>query len=320
MESGSLPAHPPAATRTSTIMLRTFLLRSLTMKGFLALMTAGCAAAAASASADNGFQNHFNGSRSTPEMNSAAMSSSGEDSAAENELLKMANKSREAAGAPPLRMDDSLLEAARAHAQQMIISERLEHQYAGEPALLQRIARGGPLKMDYAGENLACASDSSTANNALMHSPPHRKNLLDPGFNVAGIVAIRSRGKLYVVQDFAHEIRSYSAHEGDKVVGQAVAAMRQQAGLSELKQVTPPKLNEAACSLSRESHPNAHLLATAYNNLQVIAYTQSQPEILPDVAVRWLRDPSVRQFAVGACYARNATYPNGTYWVAILLY
>ena len=290
---------------------------------FVALSTAGCAGAAASpsqpAAAESEFQNH-SGSQPAPKKNSAATSSSGEDSGAENDLLQMANKSRQATGAPALRMDETLRQAARAHAQLMITRDRLEHQYSGEPELLQRIALGGPLKMDYAGENLAYASDSSAANDALMHSPPHRHNLLDPGFNVAGIVAVWNRGKLYVVQDFAHEIRSYSAHEGDKVVGQAVAAMRQQAGLSELKQVTPPKLNEAACSLSRESRPNAHLLATAYNNLQVIAYTQSQPEILPDVAVRWLRDPSVRQFAVGACYARNATYPNGTYWVAILLY
>ena len=30
--------------------------------------------------------------------------------------------------------------------------------------------------------------------------------------------------------------------------------------------------------------------------------------------------PGVGHFAVGACYARNATYPTGTYWIAILLY
>jgi hypothetical protein len=40
-----------------------------------------------------------------------------------------------------------------------------------------------------------------------MRSAPHRKNLLDRGFNVAGIAAIWSKGRLYVVQDFAHEVR-----------------------------------------------------------------------------------------------------------------
>jgi len=123
-----------------------------------------------------------------------------------------------------------------------------------------------------------------------------------------------------VVQDFAHEVPSYSARESGKLVGRAVDDMRQQAGLPELGHLTPPNLDESACSLARENRPNAHLLATAYDNRKIITYTQSRPEVLPQGALRLLRDPGVRQFAVGACYARNAAYPTGTYWVAILLY
>lgn len=246
--------------------------------------------------------------------------SAGEDPAVEIELLKLANKSREQAGAPPLHMDETLRRAARQHAQLMITRDRLDHQYAGEPELMHRIATAGPLKMDYAGENLASANGAASAHEGLMHSPPHRHNLLDSGFDVAGIAAFWSRGQLYVVQDFAREVHSYSAHESDKLVSRAVAAIRQQAGLSQLKQLAPPKLDEAACSLSQGSRPDAHLISAAYSNLQVIAYTQSRPEVLPPVAVQRLSNPGVQQFAVGACYSRNATYPNGTYWIAILLH
>ena len=255
-----------------------------------------------------------------PHSNSAAGAYSGEDSAAENELLEAANQRRELAGVPPLRMEESLREAARAHARRMISSERLEHQVSGEPTLLQRIAQVSPLKMDRAGENLAYATCAPSANEVLMRSAPHRQNLLDRGFNVAGVAAIWSKGRLYVVQDFAHEVPSYSAQQSEKLVGRAVDEMRQQAGLPELVQLTPPHLDEAACSLARENRPNARLLATAYDNRKIITYTQSRPEILPQGALRLLRDPGVRQFAVGACYARNAAYPTGMYWVAILLY
>jgi uncharacterized protein YkwD len=256
----------------------------------------------------------------TPHSNSAAESSSGEDSAAENELLEAANKSRELAGVPPLRVEESLREAARAHAQRMVASGRLEHQLSGERSLLERIADVSTLKMDRAGENIANATCAPGANEALMRSAPHRQNLLDSGFNVAGIAAIWSKGRLYVVQDFAHEVPSYSAEQSGRLVGRAVDEMRQQAGLSKLVQLKPPNLDETACSLARENHPNAHLLAIAYDNRKIVAYTQSRPEILPPSALRLLRDPGVRQFAVGACYARNAAYPTGTYWVAILLY
>ncbi len=268
--------------------------------------------------------NDIHSKQPNPHSNSAAGSSSGEDSAAENELLEAANKSREQARVPRLRMDESLREAARAHARRMVDSNRLDHQFSGEPSLLERIAQVSPLKgalkIDRAGENLAYATCAPGANEALMRSAPHRQNLLDRGFNVAGVAAIWSKGKLYVVQDFAHEVPSYSAHESDKLVGRAVDEMRQQAGLPELVQVTPPNLDEAACSLAKESRPNAHLLATAYDNRKIVAYTESRPEVLPQGALQLLRDASVRQFAVGACYARNAAYPTGTYWVAILLY
>lgn len=250
----------------------------------------------------------------------AGRPSSTEDFGAENELLKLANQSRELAGALPLRMEESLRDAALQHARQMIANDRLEHQYSGEPALLQRIAKGSSLRMDRAGENLALASCAPGAHEVLMHSPPHRQNLIDSGFNVAGFAAIWSKGKLYVVQDFAHEVRSYSPHESDKLVGQSIVAIRQQAGLSELTQMSPSKLDEAACSLSSERRPNARLLATAYDNRKIVTYTQGRPEVLPAASLPMLRDPMVSHFAVGACYARNAAYPTGIYWVAILLY
>jgi uncharacterized protein YkwD len=255
---------------------------------------------------------------------SKAAAAANEDPAAEKELLDAANKSREAVGLPPLRFEESLLEAARGHAQLMVSTRTLEHQLPGEPALLDRIAEvvpeSGELRIDRAGENIADATCAMSAHASLMHSPLHRKNLLDPKFTLAGFAAFWSGGRLYVVQDFAHEVPSYSAQQSRKLVGQAVDEARERAGLQELKQLTPVHLDEAACSLAKDSRPNAHLLETSYHNGKVIAYTQGHPEVLPPGALQLLRDPSVKQYAVGSCYARNATYPTGMYWVAILLY
>ncbi len=174
--------------------------------------------------------------------------------------------------------------------------------------------------MDRVGENVAYAESSPKVNEALMRSPPHRANLLDGNFNVAGIAAIWSKGRLYVVQDFAHQVPSYSAQQSVRLIGRAVGEIREQAGLPELIQQTPPKLDEAVCSLSRENPPDTRLLATAYDNRKIITYTQTRPEVLPPAAMNMLHDPGLRQFAAGACYARNAKYPTGTYWVVILLY
>ena len=323
MESGTSAAFPaPNANRK--VMLRILAIS-------IALLIASVASSTAQTDPPAGDSRNLASSeistnQPNPHSSSAAGTSfnSDDNSAAENELLASANKSRELAGAPPLRMDESLREAARTHARLMIANDRLEHQFTGELGLLERIAQvsfeGESPRIDRAGENVAYSTSASAVHDALMHSPPHRENLLDGGFNTAGFAAVWSKGKLYVVQDFAHEVTSYSAQQTRTMVGDAIAEMRQQAGLPKLVQLTPPKLDEAACSLASESHPNAHLLPTAFENRRVITYTQSHPETLPQAALPMLRDPGVRQFAVGSCYARKAAYPTGTYWVAILLY
>ncbi len=141
----------------------------------------------------------------TPKLLSAALPSSTEDAAAESALLELANQRRQQADVPPLRMDEGLTEAARAHARLMVDRQQLSHQFDGEPSLMPRLRESG-LRLDSAGENVAYNASAEKAFEALMQSAPHRQNLLDPQFNVAGIAAFWSDGKLYVVQDFAHQL------------------------------------------------------------------------------------------------------------------
>jgi len=294
------------------------LLRALALSlAILALMLTRCSAQSTS-SARSADQNN-QPLPQLPQSTTSASPDSAEDALAETTLLNLVNQNRKQAGVAPLQMDNTLRQAARAHARLMVANDRLDHQFSGEPALLQRIANVSPLPIDRAGENIADASCPESANEVLMRSAPHRKNLLDAHFNLAGIAAIWSHGRLYVVQDFAHAMPSYSARETSRLVGEAVDNARHTAGLPDLTRLSPPRLDEAACSLARQNHPNAHLLATAYTDRKIAAYTQSQPDALPLSALHLLNDPSLRQFAVGSCYARNAAYPTGMYWIAILL-
>jgi len=243
-----------------------------------------------------------------------------QDSAAEREMLQMINASRAKAGLAALRLEPSLSVAARAHADFMVKSGQLEHQLPGEPALMERIGQVITIELDRAGENIAEDSCIEHAHDALMKSPPHRHNLLDGGFNVVGLAAVWSKGRLYVVQDFGHQIRMHTALETRKMVSEAVGDVRKEVGLDPLTPYAPAKLDEAVCRMTQEGHPNARLLQTAFDNRRIITYTQSHPEILPQKALPLLRESDVRQFAVGTCYARTPSYPTGIYWVAILLY
>jgi len=144
-------------------------------------------------------------SQPTPKLLSAALASSTEDSVAESELLALANQRRKEAGVAPLRVEEGLTNAARAHARLMVAKQQLSHQFEGERSLMPRLHDSG-LSIDSAGENVAYHGSVEKAFESLMQSPPHRQNLLDPDFNVAGMAAFWSAGRLYVVQDFAHKL------------------------------------------------------------------------------------------------------------------
>ena len=171
----------------------------------LALATMGWAQNAAPADKHAVASGATKSTKPTPKLLSAARPSITEDSAAESELLSLANQSREDAGLPPLRINRHLMDAARAHAWLMIQQRQLSHQFDGEPNLLSRLhATGVPLNS--VGENVAYNSNAEKAFHAFMNSPPHRSNLLDPDFNAAAFVAIWSDGQLYVVQDFVRQV------------------------------------------------------------------------------------------------------------------
>lgn len=145
----------------------------------------------------------------SPKLVPASMPSAGEDSDAESTLLEMANESRREAGLSPLHISETLMQAARSHVQVMVEHEQLSHQFAGEASLGQRLSVVG-VRYDHAGENIAYNFSAEKAADAFMQSPPHRENLLDPRFDEAGIVAVWSDGRLYVVEDFAHEMLGHA--------------------------------------------------------------------------------------------------------------
>src|SRR5437763_13007048 len=103
----------------------------------------------------------------------------------EEELLGLTNRARQLVGASPLRIDQNLTAAARAHALAMAQKRELSHQLHGEPALDQRVA-GKSLHLLSAGENVALDVDVAQAHDGLMHSPHHRENLLRADYNVVG--------------------------------------------------------------------------------------------------------------------------------------
>jgi uncharacterized protein YkwD len=241
------------------------------------------------------------------------------DSSAELQLLQFANQSRAKAGAPPLKLDAGLTQAARVHAQAMVDARQLSHQFEGEPSLPQRLAAATKLNLERSGENVALDSGAGPAHQHLMLSPPHRENLLNPTYNVVGMGVIRSGEYLYIVQDFGQALASYSAAEVKDRIAAAVVQARREAKRTDLQQLDLAAANEAACSMAQAdtlSTSAVHQLALRYT---VIAYNSLRPETLPESALRALSGASLRNFSLAVCFARTPTYPTGAYWIVLLL-
>ena len=238
------------------------------------------------------------------------------DAEAERQLLEMANRERSKAGLPPLQVDDGMTRAARAHASAMAAQQKLSHQLSGEPNLAHRLAANTKTHLDRSGENVAFAGSVDQAQDSLMRSPPHRANLLNANYNVAGFSVVRSGSLLYVAQDFGHSLPSYSDAEAEVLVARSVDQMRARSHLAGLQRMDGKKAASTACAMAE-----ADSLGTPGPRARaVLRYTTSEPQVLPEKAARVIQDRSLGAFAAGSCYARTRAYPTGAYWVALLFY
>ncbi len=241
------------------------------------------------------------------------------DTSAERQLLDLANQARSKAGAPSLRLDSGLSRAARTHAEAMAAAGQISHQFDGEPTLIVRLASSTALHLERAGENVALDSDPEGANEHLMRSPPHRENLLNPSYDVVGLGVVNVGDRLYIVQDFGRALPNLSTSEVKDQVAVAVAGLRQQGRQPALPRHDLTASDTAACSMAQADSLATTAIRQLASRYSLLTYTTQHPEQLPAGTDAAVSSHDLRSFSVGACYARTAKYPSGTYWVVLTL-
>lgn len=236
---------------------------------------------------------------------------------AERQLLDLANADRARAGLTPLKIDEGLVHAARAHAARMAAQDQLSHQFSGEPSLTDRISSNSALHLDRQGENVATAPDPEDAHRALMSSPPHRDNLLNPNFNVAGIGVVRKGTQLYVAQDFGDSIAAVTVQKAEELVEESVEQLRSQAHMPRLARMSSRSTEASACAMAQADSLSA---AVPPSGAYTLRYTSMQPEKLPSNISKVIAQRGLKTYSAGTCYARTQKYPNGAYWVVLIFY
>jgi uncharacterized protein YkwD len=116
------------------------------------------------------------------------------------EMLARVNAVRKKAGAPALRSNTGLDQAAQRHAQDMLARDYFAHE-SPEGKTVRERARAAGYDWRRIGENIAEGQFSVDEVMATwMNSPGHRRNILDPAFKELGVgLALGRSGKSHQV-------------------------------------------------------------------------------------------------------------------------
>lgn len=121
---------------------------------------------------------------------------------AEQRAFDLLNADRRANGLPGLKLNGSLVVLAENYGKDMIKRNFFSHYNPEGQSPFDRMRNYG-INYRYAGENLAINRNVDAAEKALMNSPGHRANILNPNYTEVGVgVSYDTRGSVYVVQEF----------------------------------------------------------------------------------------------------------------------
>jgi uncharacterized protein YkwD len=222
---------------------------------------------------------------------------------AEQYLFQSINQERAAVGLTALAWSKPLTHAAQYHAVQMRAAGAISHQFGGEPDLAERASSTGT-RFSRVSENVATSGSILEMHTALMNSPHHRENILDPKVNSIGISVVQSGRQLWGVEDFARDVPvlSYLQQEA------RVAKLMLDAGVAN---VEPSPQAREMCRMSTGFSGDRPAF--------VMRYTASDLDRLPAQLTQRIGLGHVSSAAVGACSLSEKS-DFTSYNIAVVLY
>jgi uncharacterized protein YkwD len=229
----------------------------------------------------------------------------------EQQLLDLVNRERTKAGLQKLEWNEPLAKAALAHSRLLAENRDLSHQFSGEPPLQERVGSTS-LRFNSVAENVAEAPDVNTAHDALMHSPGHRANILHQDYNAVGIAIVQRDRELYVTQDFAHALATYSEKQFRDAIVSGFNQARRARGLPAVNVVVDPKLRRSACSQDLNTDKMIQGLPGAS---ALVVFSLSEPGSMPADLRKMVGDKTIDRMNIGACLQTGGSNGFSKFWV-----
>jgi uncharacterized protein YkwD len=234
----------------------------------------------------------------------------------EQQLFDLVNHEREKAGLNKLEWNDQLAEAALAHSRLLADNRDLSHQFSGEPTLQGRVG-ATRLRFNAVAENVAEAPDVDTAHTALMKSPGHRANILHQDYNALGISIVERDHVLFITQDFAHTLASYTEQQFRESVVASFNRARQSRRLPPVAVITDSHLRKAACS--QDMHTDK-MIQNMPGVSGLLVFSLSEPGALPSDMRKYASDKTLQRMNIGVCLQTGGATGFSKFWVVAAFY
>lgn len=184
---------------------------------------------------------------------------------AQDLMLALINQDRARFNLKPLALDVPLSGIARAHSADMMQNDYFAHTSPTAGDLTARLKAAGIL-LKASGENIAADSSVRRAQQNLMESPQHRKNILSTDFDRVGLgIVADSSGTLYVTQEFGSEFTEYDPETCAKELLAEMNKMRAGAKLGALRRTA--ELDRIAAENSKAMSAQGKLDAATASRL-----------------------------------------------------
>jgi uncharacterized protein YkwD len=232
-------------------------------------------------------------------------------SEAEKQIFTQLNQARIENGLAALEWNDQAAKAARLHAQLLLENGKLSHQFPAEPSVPERIGATGA-RFTLSAENVARTEYLEDVHLALMNSPGHRANILNPKYNAIGIGVVEKAGKIYVTQDFILLIAIYSEEQFGQAFAESFNQTRKSKGVKKLDALSDKFLHDAACSTNGDSNKLPDLSSDVRS---VVVFTSSEPHRLPMELIGRAIDPLFHHMNFGVCFRPDQEHGYANFWV-----
>ena len=258
---------------------------------------------------------------SGPSAGAPTLGQESDPAALESRLFNLTNEVRQKHGLKELRPSPELVALARRHSSEMAGRDDLSHVSSSGASFEDRLVAAG-FYFSAAGENVVRSSTASAEqiHRALMRSPEHRKNILDPRHDTIGVGAVVSAGGVFfVTEDFLERLVVLDREPAREQADARIREIRRARSLPPL--VWDQEADRLAWDMARARAGGRELppVPSFLGEVNVLFVISPRFEDLAERA-DVIGSPGYQEGGLGVAFGRPAEARGGVYYISLVLF